>query len=145
MDDLRRETKGLEPQAALDDLNVRCAYPYNWIPRDACNPRREALIGVHNILLVIYAIMEQGNLPDTEAIRDVCEKESESLHHTSDYIECGGTVSHVLIELTSQVESDINGEALYVDAEELQESLEQIRPCALDDRLEYWREALGIL
>ncbi|KAJ2773598.1 hypothetical protein IWQ57_001222 [Coemansia nantahalensis] len=144
MDDLRRESMELEAGTHLDDLDARCAYPFNWIPQHARKPQREALIGLHNILLVIYAIMEQGNIPDIETINELCAKESDSLQHVTDYIECGGSVENVLSELTSQIESDIKGEALNVDGEDLQEALQQIAPCALDDRTEYWRKAVGI-
>ncbi|KAJ2799879.1 hypothetical protein H4R20_004266, partial [Coemansia guatemalensis] len=85
-----------------------------------------------------------GGVPDVQAIREICQKEAAQLQHTSDYILCGGSVIHILDELTSQVESDIQGEALHVDSEELLETLEHIRPCALDGNLLSWRRALGI-
>ncbi|KAJ2778758.1 hypothetical protein H4R18_004413 [Coemansia javaensis] len=144
MKDLQHEVKNLEPKAALNDLSVRCAYPYNWIPQDARDPRREVLIGVHNILLVVYAIMEQGSLPEISAIRDICQKESESLYHANEYFECGGSVSHILSELAAQVESDLECGSMNCDSEELEEELNQLRPCALDETVEHWRNALEI-
>ncbi|KAJ2084189.1 hypothetical protein H4R24_000262 [Coemansia sp. RSA 988] len=143
MKDLRTEASQLDSNAAIDDVSMRCSYPYNWIPPRAREPRREVLIGAHNILLVIYIILQDGGVPDVQAIREICQKEARQLQYTSDYILCGGSVIHILEELTSQVESDIQGEALHVDSEELLETLEQIRPCALDGNLSSWRRALG--
>ncbi|KAJ2617885.1 hypothetical protein H4S08_000120 [Coemansia sp. RSA 1365] len=144
MKDLRTEAARLDPNADIDDVSMRCSYPYNWIPPRAREPKREVLIGAHNILLVIYIILQDGGVPDVQAIREICQKEAAQLQYTRDYILCGGSVVHILDELTSQVESDIQGEALHVDSEELLETLEQIRECALDGNLLSWRRALGI-
>ncbi|KAJ1668159.1 hypothetical protein IW140_000675 [Coemansia sp. RSA 1813] len=144
MQDLRYEAERLDPNTVIDDVDLRCTYPYNWIPPDVGELHREALIGAHNILLVIYIILQDGGVPDPQAIREICEKEEDQLQFTSDYIQCGGTVSYILDELTNQVEGDLRGDAYYVDSDELEEALEQIRPCALDNNLNYWRAALGL-
>ncbi|KAJ2665143.1 hypothetical protein IWW48_000410 [Coemansia sp. RSA 1200] len=144
MQDLRHEAERLDPNTIIDDVGLRCTYPYNWIPPDVGEVRREALIGAHNILLVIYIILQEGGVPDPQAIREICEKEEEQLQFTSDYMQCGGSVVYILDELTNQVEADLGGDACYIDTEELVDTLEQIRSCALDNNLHYWRAALGI-
>ncbi|KAI9501782.1 hypothetical protein GGI25_005421 [Coemansia spiralis] len=144
MSDLCSEAERLEPGTIIDDIDLRCTYPYNWIPPQVGELRREALAGAHNILLVIYIMLQEGKLPYAQAIREKCEKEEERLQFTRDYIECGGSVVHILVELTSQVEADLRGEACYIDSDDLVETLEQIRPCALDCNLHYWKMALGI-
>ncbi|KAJ2163114.1 hypothetical protein GGF46_000043 [Coemansia sp. RSA 552] len=143
MNSIKEEAQKLDPNTEID-IHARCTYPYTWIPPRAQSPQREVLIGAHNILLVIYVIMQDGGVPDTHAIREICRKEEEQLHYTSDYIQCGGSISHILEELTSQVEDDLNGNVLGVEPEDLQRALDSIRPCALDDSLLHWRRALGI-
>ncbi|KAJ1834687.1 hypothetical protein LPJ63_001737 [Coemansia sp. RSA 2711] len=144
MNDLKNEVQRLDPQTVIDDIDMRCSYPYNWIPPRARETHREALIGAHNILLVIYIILQDGGRPDSQTVRELCIKEEEQLPHTTEYIQGGGSVMHILEELTSQVEGDLRGDALYVDSEELLETLEQIRACALDENLLAWRRDIGI-
>ncbi|KAJ2042232.1 hypothetical protein GGH13_009978, partial [Coemansia sp. S155-1] len=107
-------------------------------------PQREALLGAHNILLVIYIVLHDGGIPDVQAIREICEKEEDQLWYTRNYIACGGSVTYILNELTKQVESDMRGEAYHVESDALLEELELVRPCALDQDLSHWRVALGI-
>ncbi|KAJ2554670.1 hypothetical protein EV175_002519 [Coemansia sp. RSA 1933] len=144
MEDLRHEAQRHDPNTIIGDVDLRCTYPYNWIPPDVGELRREALIGAHNILLVIYIILQDGGVPDPQAIREICEKEEDQLEFTNDYIQCGGTVVYILDELTTQVEADLRGDACHVDGDDLVETLEQIRPCALDNNLNHWRAALGL-
>ncbi|KAJ1859816.1 hypothetical protein LPJ73_001679 [Coemansia sp. RSA 2703] len=145
MVDLRNEYERLDPNAVLDEHDLGCGYPYNWLPPNARNPRREALVGAHNILFVIYLELQEGRLPDTAKIRREIVKDNSELPFTQDYIQCGGSVTYILEQLTSQVEDDLRGEACYVDSDDLVEILEQFRPCALDRDLYYWREALDLL
>ncbi|KAJ1858605.1 hypothetical protein GGH12_000529 [Coemansia sp. RSA 1822] len=144
MDDLKHEVQRLDPHTIIDDIDTRCSYPYNWIPPRVREAHREALIGAHNILLVIYIILQDGGIPYGQAVRELCVKEEAQLPYTSDYIQCGGSVMHILEELTTQVEGDLRGDALHVDSEDLLETMEQIRPCALDDSLLSWRRAVRI-
>ncbi|KAJ2005082.1 hypothetical protein GGI04_002381 [Coemansia thaxteri] len=144
MNDLREEAEQCEDDSAIDGPASQQFYPCNWVPSTAREPRREALIGAHNILLVIYIVLQDGGVPDVEAIREICAKEEEQLWYTRDYIECGGSVSYILDELTKQVESDMRGEAYHVDSDEMLEVLEEVRPCALDRDLRHWRIALGL-
>ncbi|KAJ2391243.1 hypothetical protein GGI23_005457 [Coemansia sp. RSA 2559] len=144
MHDLRNEAERHDPNTIIGDVDLRCTYPYNWIPPDVSELHPEALIGAYNILLVIYIILQEGGVPDPQAIREICEKEEDQLDFTNDYIQCGGTVVHILDELTNQVEADLRGEACHVDSDEQAEVLEQIRPCVLDNNLNYWRTALGL-
>ncbi|KAJ1648125.1 hypothetical protein LPJ64_000578 [Coemansia asiatica] len=144
MHDLQIEIERLTPNSLLDPSDLGCSYPYNWLPSNVRNPRREALFGAHNILLVIYILMQEGEIPLVHNILETCYKTGERALSTSEYIECGGTVSHILHELTLQVEADLRGEACYVDADDLVEVLDKIRPCALDRDLQHWREAIGM-
>ncbi|KAI8323098.1 hypothetical protein GQ54DRAFT_296934 [Martensiomyces pterosporus] len=139
MHDLKREAERLEPGDVIDDPAMLCSYPFNWIPSLAQDPRREVLIGARSVLLVIYLILQDGGVPDTDAIRQICEKEPERLPNTMEYFRCGGSVMHILHELTFQVEADLRGEAYNVDSDDLIEALEQIPPCSTDDNLENWR------
>ncbi|KAJ2224324.1 hypothetical protein IWW45_008116 [Coemansia sp. RSA 485] len=143
MHDLRIEFERLSPNALLDPNDLGCSYPYNWLPPNVRSPRREALVGAHNILLVIYILMQEGELPHVDRVLEACNKADNYALCTGEYIACGGTVSYILEELTSQVEADLRGEACYVDADDLIEFLDKIRPCALDRDLRYWREAFG--
>ncbi|KAJ2746990.1 hypothetical protein GGI20_000886 [Coemansia sp. BCRC 34301] len=142
--DLRKEADQFEEMSSIDWHTSQQLYPWNWVPSNACEPQCEVLIGVHNILLVIYVVLQDGGVPDVKAIREICEKEESQLWYTRDYIECGGSVSYVLSELTNQVESDMRGEAYHVDSDDLLEELETVRPCALDEDLRHWRVALGL-
>ncbi|KAJ2829019.1 hypothetical protein FBU31_002785 [Coemansia sp. 'formosensis'] len=144
MNDLRDEAEHCDEDCPLDGLIEQQLYPCNWVPSDARDPKKEALLGAHNILLVIYIILQDGEVPDAEAIRDICDKEAHQLWYTGDYIGCGGSVSYVLNELTNQVEADMRGEAYHIDADELLEALERVRPCALDQDLRHWRVAVGL-
>ncbi|KAJ2788052.1 hypothetical protein GGI15_000227 [Coemansia interrupta] len=145
MHDLRNEFERLGPNAVLDENDLGSGYPYNWLPPNARNPQREALVGAHNILFVIYVALQEGELPDTAKIRREISKADSELPYTQEYIQCGGSVTYILEQLTSQVEGDLRGEACYVDSDDLIEILEQIRPCALDYDLQHWREALNLL
>ncbi|KAJ1820149.1 hypothetical protein LPJ56_000233 [Coemansia sp. RSA 2599] len=144
MHDLRIESEQLSPNSLLDPRDLCCSYPYNWLPPNVRSPRREALVGAHNILLVIYILMQEGEIPHVGKVLEMCNKADDQGLATGEYFRCGGTVSYILKELTMQVEADLRGEACYVDADDLIEFLEQIRPCALDRDLQYWREALGM-
>ncbi|KAJ2725495.1 hypothetical protein GGI07_001251 [Coemansia sp. Benny D115] len=145
MDDLQGEFEKLAPGSTIDMWELGTVYPLNWIPENAINPRREALIGAYSILYVIYKTVQDGGVPDIERIGEMCEKSENFMPHTSDFIKCGGTVGYIARELTMQVEADIRGEAYNVDSEELVEALNSIPPCALDADLYYWRQALGML
>ncbi|KAJ1898953.1 hypothetical protein LPJ71_006058 [Coemansia sp. S17] len=144
MNDLRDEAEHCEEDCPLDGLISQQLYPCNWIPSNAREPQREALLGAHNILLVIYIVLHDGGIPDVQAIREICEKEEDQLWYTRNYIACGGSVTYILNELTKQVESDMRGEAYHVESDALLEELELVRPCALDQDLSHWRVALGI-
>ncbi|KAJ1902027.1 hypothetical protein LPJ66_000351 [Kickxella alabastrina] len=140
--DLNREYRQLESNDILDDSNLSCGYPYNWLPPNVRDPRRETLIGVHNILLVIYAIMQDNGIPYLKNIKEECAAYADKLPFTKDLIECDESVLYIMEELTAQVEGDLRGEAHNMDADDLTEALNQIQPCALDNDLQYWREAL---
>ncbi|KAJ2333798.1 hypothetical protein GGI00_002149 [Coemansia sp. RSA 2681] len=142
--DLREAAEQYEERSPIGGLITQQLYPCNWVPSNAREPQRESLIGAHNILLVIYIVLQDGGVPDVEAIREICEKEEDQLWYTRNYIECGGSVSYILDELTKQVESDMRGEAYHVDSDDLLEELEAVRPCALDQDLRHWRVALGL-
>ncbi|ORX68211.1 hypothetical protein DL89DRAFT_294132 [Linderina pennispora] len=144
MHDLRREAERLSPGQIIDDPGLLCSYPYNWIPPHSTEPTTEALLGAASILCVIYLILNEGGVPNPESIRSVCNKETVRLPGTHEYVRCGGSVIYVLQELTQQVESDLAGEALYVDPDDLIEALAGIPPCATDDDLDNWRRQLNI-
>ncbi|KAJ2818214.1 hypothetical protein IWW50_005896 [Coemansia erecta] len=144
MYDIKREVDRLDRHTLIDDIDTRCSYPYNWIPPRVREAHVGALIGAHNILLVVHVILQDGAIPNVSAIRDLCEKEAHQLPYTDEYIQGGGSVVHILEELTTQVEGDMRGDALHVDSEDLLETMEQARPCALDETLLGWRRAIGI-
>ncbi|KAJ2852704.1 hypothetical protein IWW36_000061 [Coemansia brasiliensis] len=144
MEDLKHEIQQLEPNTAIDDIDLRCQYPYNLIPPRVQETHKETLIGAYNILLVIYIIMQDGGIPHSQDVRELCIKEAAQLPYIDEYIQSGGSVMHILEELTSQVEGDLRGDALHVDSDELLETLEQIRPCALDESLLGWRRELRL-
>ncbi|KAJ1956102.1 hypothetical protein GGI12_005395 [Dipsacomyces acuminosporus] len=144
MQELRREAERLEPGCVIDDPAMLCSYPYNWVPAQAQAPRREVLLGASSVLFAIYLILREGRVPDSETIRGICEKEPQGLPYTAEYFGCGGSVMHILQELTQEVESDLRREALNCDSDELIEALERIPPCAKDSHLLIWRRTVSL-
>ncbi|KAJ1821899.1 hypothetical protein LPJ60_002346 [Coemansia sp. RSA 2675] len=144
MDDLEGEAKNCDEESLDSELIEQQLYPCNFVPPDAREPTKEALLGAHDILLIIHISLQAGVIPSVRSIRRAYEIEKEQFPHVRDFLACGGSIPYILEELTSQVEGDMRGEAYHEDTEELLEALERVPPCALDKDLSHWRRALDI-